>query len=92
MDIKNTISATEARQRFAEVLDQVDRTGAHYTLTVNGKPKAVLMNAEELESLQESLILLSERAALLRIQVAEKEFERGDSISLDELLSNESST
>jgi len=92
MDIKHTISASKARQNLAEVIEQVDKTGARYTLTVNGTPKVVLINAEELESLQETLDILSDPKILSRIRKAEKELADGKSLNIDELLSDVSPT
>ncbi len=88
MDVRTTISTTEARQKFAEVIESVEKTGARYTLTVNGKPKAVLINAEELESLQETMEILSDAHAMKRIRAAEKDIANGDTISLDQFVSN----
>jgi len=88
MDTKTTISSTEARQNLAEVIDSVEKTGVRYTLTVNGKPKVVIVNAEEFESLQETLEILSDAAAMKRIRAAEKELSLGDSLLLDDVLSD----
>lgn len=88
MDIKNTISSTEARQHFARVIEEVEKTGARYLLTVNGKPKVALINAEELESILETLDILSDAGTMARLQQSEKELTAGDSLPLDELLAN----
>jgi len=85
MDVKNTISSTEARQKFAEVISNINRTGALYTLTVNGKPRVVMMNAEDFDGWMETMDILSEPGALERIKKAEKEFDRGEYITLEEL-------
>ena len=89
MDTKNTLSTTEARQRFAEVVDAVGTQGARYTLTVNGKPKAVIINAEELESLQETIDILSDQKLVGRINKAIGELARNEMITLDELVTND---
>lgn len=86
MDIKHTISSTEARQNFAKVLEKVGESGARYTITINGRPKVTLINSEELEALQETLDILSDAEAMKRIRVAKKELAAGESISLDDLL------
>ncbi len=89
MDVKNTISSTEARRRFAEVINDIDRGSARYTLTVNGKPKVVMMNAEEFESWQETIEIMSDPKLVKSIRKAEAEFERGEYITLDELSARE---
>lgn len=85
MDIKNTISSTEARQKFAEVIDNIDRTSARYTLTVNGKPKVVMVNAEEFESWQETWEIMSDPELMAGIRQGEEDIRQGRFITLDEL-------
>lgn len=90
MDIKNTISTTEARNNFSEVIDKVEKTGAHYTLTVNGRPKVVMMGAEEFESWQETLEIMSDPALAERLRKALKEpYRPEDYVSLDKLTAEE---
>ena len=85
MDTKNTISSTEARQNFAEVIDRVGNAGMRYTLTVNGKPKVVMLNADEYDSWMETLEIISDPELVKSIKRAEKEFKEGKYVTLDEL-------
>lgn len=55
MNTKTTISITEARKRIFDIADEVQAPQTVYTLTDHGKPKAVIMSAEEYESLIETL-------------------------------------
>ena len=55
MDVKRTISITEARKRIFEIADEVQSPNKVYTITENGKPKAVIMSAEEYESWVETM-------------------------------------
>ena len=55
MDAKTTLPISEARARIFEIADAVQKPETHYTLTENGRPKAVIMSAEEFESWQETL-------------------------------------
>ncbi len=89
MDIKTTISSTEARKNFAKVLDHIDKASAHYTLTINGKPKVVMMSAEEFESWQETIDIMSDPELVAGIKQAEKEFAEGKFITLEELIEQE---
>lgn len=89
MDIKTTISSTEARKNFAKVLDHIDKASVHYTLTINGKPKVVMMNAEEFESWQETIEIMSDPKLVASIKQAEKEFALGQFITLEELIEQE---
>ena len=85
MDSKNTISSTEARQNFAEVIDKVSNAGVRYTLTVNGKPKVVMLNADEYDSWMETLEIMSDPKLVESIKQAQKEFKEGKFVTLDEL-------
>ena len=86
METKTIISSTEARQKFSEILDSLENSGQTYTLTVNGKAKAVLVNAEEFEAMQETLEIMGDPRAIRAIKKSLKQIEGGEVISLEELL------
>jgi antitoxin YefM len=85
MDSKTTISSTEARQNFAEVIDQVGNAGVRYTLTVNGRPKVVMLNADEYDSWMETIEIMSSPKLVKSIKQAGKEFKEGKYVTLDQL-------
>ncbi len=60
MDIRTTLSVSEARKQIFTIIDQVEKLGARYTLTEKGKPKAVIMSAEEFESWIETLEVMND--------------------------------
>jgi len=60
MNTKTTISTTQARKDIFNITDDVQRPGRFYTLTENGKPRAVIMSAEEFESWAETLEVMRE--------------------------------
>ena len=66
MDIKTTIPISEARRRFFDIAEEVQKPGIHYMFTDKGKPKAVLMSAEEFESWQETLEVMREMPDILK--------------------------
>lgn len=55
MDVKTTIPITEARRTLFDVAEAVQQPGVYYTLTDKGRPKVVLMSADDYESWQETL-------------------------------------
>ena len=59
MNSKTTLSISEARKKIFEIANEVQKPGVRYTLTEKGRPKMVLMSAEDFESLQETLEVLS---------------------------------
>ena len=52
--MSNIISISDARANLPDLVSKVSTTLDQITITVNGKPKATLVSAEELESLQET--------------------------------------
>ena len=60
MNLKTTISISEARKKIFEIANDVQAPNNVYTLTENGKPKAVLMSADEFESWMETLEVLKD--------------------------------
>ena len=60
MNIKTTLSISEARKQIFKIIKMAQRPGNYYTLTEKGRPKAVVMSAEEFESWQETLEVMRE--------------------------------
>jgi prevent-host-death family protein len=87
MDAKHTLSITEARKRIFDIAEKVQEDGVHYILTEKGRPKAVIMSADELESWRETIDILVHHPTILDdIKWAEKEYKEGKTIPLEELL------
>lgn len=73
-----TESLRNVKERFSEFVERVGGTHERITVTKNGRPAVVLISVEDLESLEETLAILSEPGAIDEIRVAEAEVERGD--------------
>ncbi len=72
--MQKTISATEARVHFGEVLDQVEQSGARFVIERGGKPAAAIISVLELEKLGKVKLdveALIERVRLNREAIAE---------------------
>ncbi|OHA04036.1 MAG: hypothetical protein A3J58_03390 [Candidatus Sungbacteria bacterium RIFCSPHIGHO2_02_FULL_52_23] len=90
MDAKTTLSISEARRRIFEIAEDVQKPNTHFTLTENGRPKVVIMSAEEFESWQETVKVLSDFPDLKKdIAEAERQFAQGEYSTLEELLARE---
>ncbi len=90
MNTKTTIPISEARKKIFDLAEKVQKPGVYYTFTEKGRPKAVMMSAEEFESWVETLEVMKDFPNLEEdIKKAEKEFKRGEYITLDELLLQE---
>jgi len=73
------------KAHLSEVVDRVEQQHERVVLTRNGRPAAVLVSPDDLESLEETLDLLSDRGALDEIRDARVAIDRGDVVSADEL-------
>ncbi len=84
--MKRTISISEARKKIFKIAEEVQKPNNYYTLTERGRPKAVIMSAEEFESWRETIEVMKEFPNLKKeIKKVEKEIKRGEYITLDEL-------
>ena len=77
-----TLSVTEAKQRFTELVKQVGKYYDRYLVTRNGIEAAVVMSAEEYESLLETLDILSSRAEVKAITEGQDQVRKGKTIPL----------
>lgn len=87
MRSKTTISITEARRKIFDIAEEVQKPGVYYTFTEKGRPKAVLMSAEEFDSLLETLEILGNPEVMKRIEQAEKEYKKGEYVTWEDLKS-----
>jgi antitoxin YefM len=69
--VNNASPFTEVRDKLREICDDVVATGNQYTITRHGKPVAVIVSADEYESLIETLNILSDPAAMEAIAEGE---------------------
>ena len=83
--VMSTIPLADAKARLSAVLDEVRDTHDRVVITRNGRPEAVIMSVSDLESLEETLDVLSTPGALDEIRAAEAEITRGEAVGADEL-------
>lgn len=77
-----TLNVTEAKQRFTELVAHVGKYYDRYLVTKNGTEAAVVMSAEEYDSLLETLDVLSNRAEVKAIAEGQEQARRGKTIPL----------
>jgi prevent-host-death family protein len=80
-----TLPLAEIKKRLSEVVDGVEDRHDRVVLTRNGRPAAVILSPDDLESLEESLEILSNPKAMREIRRAEAEIDRGKALTADEL-------
>lgn len=81
----NIIPISDVRENLPNLVDKVDKADERVIITVNGKPKAVMVNMEELEALEETAEILSIPGALESIKRGEKEAKKGKGKPLSEI-------
>jgi antitoxin YefM len=75
----------QARDHLSEIVDSVQKTHDRVTLTRHGQPAAVLIAAADLDSLLETLDILSKPGALPEIREAEADLAAGRTTTMEEL-------
>jgi len=80
-----TIPLSEAKDKLSGLVDEAESTHEIITITRHGKAAAVLMSADDLESLHETLYWLSQRGFTESIAAAEHELAEGTTTSGDDL-------
>ena len=79
------MTVTEVKARLNELVDDAESTHEQIMITKHGRPAAVIVAAEDLESLQETLYWLSQPGIRESIAEAEADIEAGNTVSSDEL-------
>lgn len=75
-----TFPISQVKNRLNELVDEASTTHEHVTITKNGTPAAVLVGADEWESLQETLFWLSQTGIGEDVATARREYESGETM------------
>lgn len=76
---------SEAKDKLSGLIDEAELTHEIITITRHGRPAAVLMAADDLESLQETLFWLSKPGIDVSVAEAEREHVVGETTSGEDL-------
>lgn len=80
-----TLSLAEVKAHLSELVGRVDRQHDRVTVTVHGRPSAVLLSPDDLEALEETIAILSDEAAIRQLTASDAELARGEGESEEEL-------
>lgn len=72
-----TLTVTEAKAHFLELIRESGKRLERFVITKQGKPAAVVMNADEFEGWLETLEIMSDKKSLPGLRKARKELETG---------------
>jgi prevent-host-death family protein len=75
----------EVKSHLSELVGRVHDHHERVTVTVHGRPSAVLVALEDLEQLEETLAILRDADALGRLASSDAELARDESVSAEEL-------
>jgi len=80
-----TLPLTEAKDQLSGLIEEAQTTHEIITITRHGRPAAVLMAADDLESLHETLFWLSQPGIHESLVEAEREYAAGETVSGEDL-------
>ncbi|MFT4010430.1 MAG: type II toxin-antitoxin system Phd/YefM family antitoxin [Nocardioidaceae bacterium] len=80
-----TVPLSEAKDKLSALVDEADATHEVVQITKHGRPAAVLISADDLESLQETIHWLSQPGIRADLEQARRDRAAGTSISGEDL-------
>jgi prevent-host-death family protein len=76
----------DVKAHLSELVSRVYGQHERVTVTVHGRPSAVLVSVDDLESLEETIAILSDGAAVAALLASEAELARSEVVSQAELV------
>ena len=73
----STMPLAEAKAHLSELVGRVQAQHERVTVTVHGRPSAVLLAVEDVEALEETIAVLADSEAMRRLADAEAEIAAG---------------
>jgi antitoxin YefM len=85
MTMSETRSVADVKAHLSELIAQVGKHHDRVTVTVHGRPTAAIIAIDDLESLEETIAVLSDSNLLLALARAEAEIDAGQGESEESL-------
>ena len=76
---------SDVKARLSEIAEEVDRTHERVHVTRNGREYVVLLSAEDLESLEATIVFLRDNSAMSRVREAEAAAAADDLTTAEEM-------
>jgi prevent-host-death family protein len=88
MALSEHLPLADVKKRLSEVIDTLEREHGRVVVTKHGRPAAVMINVDDLESLEETLEILSNPALMAAIRAGEDDAAEGrtERVLRDEML------
>jgi antitoxin YefM len=78
MTMSESLPLAEVKAHLSELVGRVGSQHERVTVTVHGRPSAVLVAVDDLESLEETIAVLSDAATLRALAESDAELARGE--------------
>ena len=88
MSAAEHLPLAEVKNHLSEVVERLEREHGRVVVTKHGRPAAVMLSVEDLESLEETLEILSSPRLLAEIRRGERDAKAGrtERLSRDQLI------
>lgn len=73
MAISDQVPISEVKTRLSELVERIEREHGRVVITRHGRPAAVLLSVDDLESLEETLEIMSDPKLMAGIREAREE-------------------
>ena len=83
--MSKVLPLSEVKAKLSEVIDDIVSTHERVTVTRNGRPVAVVLSTADLEAIDETVAILSDRAALQAIELGRVAIAEGDVATMEEI-------
>jgi prevent-host-death family protein len=80
-----TLPLAEVRANLSKLVDEAVRTHQRIEVTRQGRRAAVILSADDFDSIMETLAILSDPELMRDVREAETEAENGETYTLDEV-------
>lgn len=85
MAYMTTLPVADARSQLSKLIDEATTTHQRFEITRNGRRAAVLLSADDYDTLQETIAVLSDAALLTAHRDGQAAIETGDYLDADQL-------
>jgi antitoxin YefM len=85
MTMSSTLPLAEVKSHLSELVSRVSTEHDRVTVTVHGRPSAMLLAVEDVEALEETIAILSDAETMRQLIQGEAEIARGEGETLDQL-------
>jgi len=80
-----TIPLASAKAKLSEIVARVEREQDRVTITRNGRPVAMIVSLDDIEGLEETLEILSDKRLMRKIRAGIASAEKGETVPLQNI-------